>query len=112
MPLAIQWRWKTPNIQAAQTDWEKNKTGESLTQAGNAIADLQKIRYQKARDKRRDTIEDEDRSRRIAEEDRRIQAQKDSAELIRQRKAERDQLVAQRAQIQAQIDELKARIGG
>jgi dTMP kinase len=112
MPLAIQWRWKSPNIQAAQTDWEKNRTGESLTQAGNAISEAKQVRYQKARDARRDRIEDEDRRRRIAEEDRKIRSQKETSELIRQRKTERDQLVAQRAQIQAQIEQLKAKLGG
>lgn len=112
MPLSIAFRWKGTNVAAPQTMWDKNRTGEGLIQAGKTISDIKDFRYKKAQDARRNAIEDEDRKRRMAEEDRRIQAYKDSAELIRNRKSQRDALVAKKAQLEQQIAQLKAQLGG
>lgn len=112
MPLSINFRWKTPTMQAPQTMAERTKLNENLTQLGKSIADMKASRYRKEQDARRNAIEDEDRKRRMAEEDRRIQAYKDSAELIRNKKSQRDALVAKKAQLEQQIAQLKAQLGG
>lgn len=112
MPLSIAFRWKGTNVATPQTMWDKNRTGDSLTQVGNVISAVKDFRYKKAQDERRNAIEDEDRKRRMAEEDRRIQAYKDSAELIRNKKSQRDALVQQKSQLEQQIAELKAQLGG
>lgn len=119
MPLSVNFRWKTPFVEAPKTDWEKNNTNESMKMLADSVLaakkrrfDREQYEYKKSQDARRNAIEDEDVLRRRAEEDRKIQSQKDTAELIRGRKAQREQLVAQREQILQRIQQLEAQLGG
>lgn len=112
MPLSVAFRWKTPFIQAPQTDWEKNKTGENIITAANAIrAGLDRKREHERQDKLDQWAED-DRTQRLADEQRKRNVYQQVAESIRGRKQERDQLVAEAEQIKQQIAMLKQQYGG
>jgi hypothetical protein len=112
MPLSVNFRWKTPTLQAPQSDAEKNNLNENLMQVGRAIADMKASRYRKQQDERRNKIEDEKNRREWEEQDRKKQAQLDTAEMIRKKSAMLSELKARRQQIASQIEALKAQLGG
>lgn len=112
MALAVNFRWKTPYIQAPQTDWDKNKTGENITAAATAIRAGLDRRYNRKRQEKIDQQNEEDRQRRIDEEDRKKSVYQNIADTIRGRKAERDKLVAEANDIKQQIAALKQQFGG
>ena len=116
MPMSVNFRWKTPNVIAAKAD--PNGVGEGLSSLGEAIARMKASRYAKEQQDRRNAIEDEnraiaaeDRARAISEQDRRNKAYGEAADLIRGRYAERERLLKERAEVVAQINDLKARMG-
>ena len=112
MALAVNFRWKTPFIQAPQTAWEKNNVGEGITQAATAIrAGLDRKRERERQDKLDQWAED-DRTQRLADEQRKRNVYQQVAESIRGRKQERDKLVAEAEQIKQQIAMLKQQYGG
>ncbi len=106
MPMAVNFRWKTPNIQASQNNFVKNGWAEGLSGAATAIAAAKERRYNKAQTERRNAIEDEDRARRIAEEDRRKQVYGEAADMMRGKAAERARLVQRADEIRARLAEL------
>ena len=112
MPLSVAFRWKTPFIQAPQTAWDKNNVGEGITQAATAIrAGLDRKRERERQDKLDQWAED-DRTQRLADEQRKRNVYKQVADSIRGRKQERDQLVAEAEQIKQQLAVLKQQYGG
>lgn len=111
MPMAVNFRWKTPNIQAAQPNSVKDGWAQSLTQAAQGISDLKQYRQTKKEQERRNRIEDEDRARRIEEEDRRKKVWGEAADMMRGKAEERAALVREQQQLQRQIAELKAKLG-
>lgn len=118
MPLSVNFRWKTPALATPQSDAEKSNLNENLMQLGDAISRMRASRYNKEQTARRNAIEDEnraiaaeDRARAIAEQERRNKAYGEAADLIRGRSAERERLLNERAEVVAQINELKARMG-
>lgn len=112
MPLSVQWRWKTPFIQAPQTDWDKNKTGENIITAANAIQQGLERKYNRERQEKLDQWAEDDRTQRLADEQRKRNVYNQVAESIRGRKDERDRLVAEAEQIKQQIAMLKQQFGG
>lgn len=112
MPMAVNFRWKQPFIQAPQTYWDRNGVGEGISHAANAIsAGLQRRRQNRLEDERI-ARENEDRERRIAEEDRRKATYGKIADDIRGAAQQRAELVKQRESIMARIDEISARLEG
>lgn len=109
MPLSINFRWKTPNVQAQRPD--PNGMGQGMENVAEAIANMKQSRYMKEQQARRNAIEDEDRRNAADEKERMRHLYGETADLIRGRSAEREQLVKQREAIVAQINELKARLG-
>lgn len=112
MPLAISWRWKAPVIETPKSNFEKAGWGQAMSDTADAIKYAREMRYKKEQDKRRNDIEDEKNRRLWEAEDAKNKANKEAAELIAQKKSQRDALVAQRAQIQQQLDMLKAKLNG
>lgn len=112
MPLSVAFRWKTPNITAAQTDWEKNGTGEGIIRGAQAIAEGRQRKYNRERQDRLDRANEEDRQRRIADEERKKSAYLQAADLMRGKMQQRQQLVARAEQLRAKIAELRAQLGG
>lgn len=112
MALAVNFRWKTPFIQAPQTDWEKNKTGENIITAANAIQQGLERRYNRQRQEKLDQWAEDDRTQRLADEQRKRNVYQQVADSIRGRKQERDQLVAEAEQIKQQLAVLKQQYGG
>lgn len=107
MPMAVNFRWKSPNIQASQPNSVKNGWDKSLTQAAQAISDAKQYRFNKEQTERRNKIEDEDRQRRIDFEDKQRAAWKESADLMRGAAQERDALVKRADEIRARIAQLQ-----
>lgn len=107
MPMAVNFRWKSPNIQASQPNSVKNGWDKSLTQAAQAISDLKQYRFNKKETERRNKIEDEDRQRRMDFEDKQRAAWKESADLMRGAAQERDALVKRAEEIRARIAQLQ-----
>lgn len=111
MPLSINFRWKTPSIQAPQTMWEKNRTGENITQAAQAIGQGLERKRQRDRQSRIDRMNEEDRQRRIDWEDRQRRTYGEAADYMRGRSAERDSLVKRAEQLRTEIAALRAQLG-
>lgn len=109
MPLSVSFRWKTPNVSVGNEQQQSMVQG--LRSLGEGIATARQRSYQKEQDARRNKIEDEDRSRRMAEEDRRKQAYSEAAELMRNRQVTLDKLKGQREQIVQQIQQLQTELG-
>lgn len=112
MPLSVAFRWKTPYIQAPQTDWDKNKTSENIITAANAIQQGLERKYNRERQEKLDQWAEDDRTQRLADEQRKRNVYNQVAESIRGRKEERDRLVAEAEQIKQQIAMLKQQFGG
>ena len=112
MPLSVNFRWKTPFVQAPQTDWEKNNMTEQMKILSDSIIAAKKRRYDKEQQERRNKIEDENNRRAWDAEDRKVQAAKETATYIQGMRRQLEQLQQQRAQVVQQIDQLKAQIGG
>lgn len=117
MPMSVNFRWKSPGLVAARAD--QDGVGAGLASLGDAIARMKSSRNERAQQERRNAIEDEnraiaaeDRARAIAEQDRRNKAYGEAADLIRGRSAERESLLKERAEIVAQINAIKSRMGG
>ena len=106
MAMAVNFRWRGSNLQAAQPNSVKNGWAQSLTQAATAITDMKNRRFNKEQAERRNRIEDEDRARRIAEEDRRKQVYGEAADMMRGKAAERARLVQRADEIRARLAEL------
>lgn len=118
MPLSVNFRWKTPALAAPKSDAEKSNLNENLMQLGDAISRMRASRYNKAQTARRNAIEDEnraiaaeERAREIDEQERRKKAYGEAADIMRGRSAERERLLQERAEIVAQINGLKQRMG-
>ena len=90
---------------------QRDRLNQGLMQAGNAISGLKDYRFRKEETERRNAIEDVDRQRRVAEEERQKKLYGDAAEAIRGKMAQRAALVQKRDALKARIDALKARIG-
>ena len=103
MPLSINFNWRAPNVDVSFSERQRDRLNQGLMQAGNAISGVKEYRWRKAEQERRNTIEDADRQRRVAEEERQKQLYGEAAEAIRGK-------VAQRAALVRRRDELKARI--
>lgn len=112
MAMAVNFRWRSSNLQAAQPNSVKNGWAQSLTQAATAISDMKNRRFNKEQAERRNRIEDEDRARRIDEEERRKKVYGDAADMMRGKAQERAALVQEAEKLRSEIAELKARIGG
>ena len=112
MPLSVAFRWKTPNMQAPRTMFEKNNVGEGITQAARAIGQGLERKRTRERQEKLDKMAEEDRQRRIDWEDRQRKAYGEAADYMRNRSAERDTLVKRAEQIKAEIANLKAQLGG
>lgn len=112
MALSIGFRWKTPNIQAPDTMWNRTGAGEGLTQAARAIGQGLERKRQRERQERLDKMAEEDRQRRIDWEDKQRKAYGEAADYMRNRGAERDALVKRAEEIRAEIAGLKAQLGG
>lgn len=110
MPMSVNFRWKTPGLVAAKAD--QDGIGAGLASLGDAIARMKASRNERAQQDRRNAIEDENRARAIAEQDRRNKAYGDAANIIRGRSAERERLLQERAEIVARINAIKSRMGG
>lgn len=111
MPLSVNFRWKTPFVQAPQTDWEKNNMTEQMKILSDSIIAAKKRRNDKEQQERRNQIEDENNRRAWGAEDRKIKAAKETADYIRGMRGQLDQLKQQREQIVQEINQLKAQIG-
>ena len=90
---------------------QRDRLNQGLMQAGNAISGLKDYRFRKEETERRNAIEDADRQRRVAEEERQKKRYGDAAEAIRGKMAQRAALVQKRDVLKAKIEVLKARIG-
>ena len=112
MAMAVNFRWKGVNLQAAQPNSVKNGWADSISQAATAIAGMKERRFNREQTERRNRIEDEDRSRRIAEEDRRKKVYGEAADMMRGKAAEREALVREAETLRAEIAQLKAQVGG
>ena len=112
MPLSIAFRWKTPNVQAAETAWEKNRVGENISQAAKAIGEGLERRRNRERQAKLDRMNEEDRQRRIDWENKQHAAYGEAADYIRGRTDERAQLARRAEEIKREIESLKAQLGG
>lgn len=112
MAMAVNFRWKGSNLQAAQPNSVKNGWAQSLTQAATAISDMKNRRFNREQTERRNAIEDEDRARRIDEENRRRKVYGEAAEMMRNKAQERAALVQEAERLRGEIAQLKAQIGG
>ena len=111
MPMAVNFRWKTPNFVASQNKFVQNGWAEGLSNAASAIASAKERSFNKKQQERRNLIEDEDRARRIAEEDRRKQVYGEAADMMRGKAGERAKLMQEAQNIKYQIEQLKAELG-
>lgn len=107
MPFAVNFRWKTPNVQAVQPASVRDGWDKSISQAAQGIASMKQSRFNKKEAERRNRIEDEDRKRRMDFEDKQRQAWKESADLMRGAARERDALVKEKAELEARIAQLQ-----
>lgn len=98
MPLSIAFRWKAPRIETPRED--PNGIAGGLSAIGDSIYRVKQSRR----------AEDE-RQRRIAEEDRQKSLFGETADLIRGKADDRARLVQRREQIVRQIAAIKQRIG-
>lgn len=112
MAMAVNFRWKGVNMQAAQPNSVRNGWDKSLTQAATAISDMKARRFNREQTERRNAIEDEDRARRMDEENRRKKVYGEAADMMRGKASERAALVQEAGQLRAEIAQLKAQIGG
>lgn len=99
MPMSIAFRWRTPNISAPQSTVEKNNVNENLQSIGNSIFQMKLGRRM-----------EDDRQRRIAEEERQKKLYGETADMIRGKAAERETLVKERDRIINEINALKAQM--
>lgn len=98
MPLSIAFRWKAPRIETPRED--PNGIAGGLSAVGDSIY--------RAKQSRR---AEDDRQRRISEEERQKSLFGETADLIRGMASERERLVQQREQVAAQIEAIKQRMG-
>lgn len=106
MPMAVNFRWKAPTVQAAQPNSVKDGWAQSFTQAAQAISDAKDYRWKKAETERRNRIEDEDRSRRTEWEDRQRSAWGEAANMMRGLAGERAKLVKRAEEIRSRLAQL------
>lgn len=111
MPLSINFNWRAPNVDVSFSERQRDRLNQGLMQAGNAISGLKDYRFRKEETERRNAIEDADRQRRVAEEERQKKLYGDAAEAIRGKMAQRAALVQKRDALKSKIDALKAKIG-
>ena len=109
MPLSVAFRWKTPTVGVSNEPQQSMAQG--IKDLATGISTARQNRYLKQQQERRNKIEDEDRTRRMGEEDRRKQAYAEAAELMRSRQATLDKLKGQREQIVQQIKQLQSELG-
>ena len=106
MPMAVNFRWKTPTVQASQPNSVKDGWAQSFTQAADAISNAKEYRWKKAETERRNRIEDEDRQRRIDWEERQRSAWGEAANIMRGLAGERAKLVKRAEEIRAKLAQL------
>jgi thermostable 8-oxoguanine DNA glycosylase len=112
MALSINWNWAVPKIQVSNAS--EQSMGNALSSIGESIGSLQRARYQKEqnrlaqeRQERLDATAEEDRQRRIAEEERKKALYGEAAGILRNEgsddlaslKEQQKQLMSQIAQI-------------
>lgn len=112
MPLSINFRWKTPQINTPRSSWDKNNAGEGLASVANAIISAKQRRRTEAEQQRRNAIDDEERMRKNAEQDRQRSLFESAAGSIRSKAAKRAELVRRREEIVNRLNELKAQLKG
>lgn len=112
MALAVNFRWKTPNIMVQQNPLRQNGWNDAITAGTEAIINAKERKYNRERQEKLDQWAEDDRTQRLADEQRKRNVYNQVAESIRGRKQERDQLVAEAEQIKQQIAMLKQQIGG
>ena len=99
MPMSIAFRWRTPNIATPQSTVEKNNVNENLQSIGSSIFQMKQSRRM-----------EDDRQRRIAEEERQKKLYGETADMIRGKASEREALVKERDRIINEINALKAQM--
>ena len=99
MPMSIAFRWRTPNISEPQSNAEKNNVNENLQSIGSSIFNMKQSRRA-----------EQDRQRRIDEEERQKKLYGETADMIRGKAAEREALVKERERIVNEINALKAQM--
>lgn len=110
MPLSVQFRWKSPTLQAPKSQAEMDNLNQNLTQLGNSILAAKKSRREQEQLERKNKIEDEDRQRKQDEEDAKTKANLEVADMINKKLGERQALQAQREQIASRLETLKAQL--
>lgn len=110
MPLSVQFRWKSPTLQAPKSKAEMDNLNQNLTQLGNSILAAKKSRREQEQLERRNEIEDEDRQRKQAEEEAKKNANLAVADMINSKLRERQALQALRERIAARLETLKAQL--
>lgn len=120
MPLSVQFRWSSPNVQVSSAPQESMERGlQGLASGiGRAVQKTYEKGLQERRNRiededrsRRNRIEDEDRSRRMSEEDRKKKVYGEAAKLMRRRKQQLSNLKERRKNIVAEIEQLRTEIG-
>lgn len=119
MALSIAFRWNGVNVAAPRPMAERENLAENLGRLGQSVAAARERSYRRDQDARAaerqaeiDRMNAEDRQRRIDEDERQKRLYGETADLIRGKMAERQELVQRRKELQGRIDALKARLGG
>lgn len=105
MPLSIGFRWNVPKADPIE---KPSTSGNFLRAAGEAVTQVKRGQMERE-DRERN---EQDRQRRISEEDRQKSLYGETAEMIRGKKEQRDALVKRRDELKARIAQLKGVRGG
>ena len=109
MALAVQCRWAAPNVQVSSAP--QQQMVEGVKALGEGISKARDRRYLREQQARRNAIEDEDRSRKQSEEDRRKAVYGEAADLMRKRENALNGLESQRNGLIQQIQQLEMELG-
>ena len=109
MALAVQFRWAAPNVQVSSAP--QQQMVEGVKALGEGISKARDRRYLREQQARRNAIEDEDRSRKQSEEDRRKAVYGEAADLMRKRENALNGLESQRNVLIQQIQQLETELG-
>lgn len=108
MSLSVNFRWAAPNVQVSNAP--QQQMVEGVKALGEGISKARDRRYLREQQYRRNKIEDEERSRRQGEEDRRKKAYGEAADLMRDNPT-LAALEKDRADIVAEIQKLEKELG-
>lgn len=119
MALSINWNWAVPKIQVSNAS--EQSMGNALSSIGESIGSLQRARYQKEQDRlarerqeRLDEWAEDDRTRKLAEEQRINNVRREMSDTIDsdlRNTKNLEALKAQRNDITAKIQQIKAKWG-